>query len=116
MAALFLALLSPVFFVLLGLLPSIWLLPLVPANAFLWNLAYPVLLERLNLAVGSDVRATVLSLAAMAGSVTFIVVSPLFGRLVDAVSLSTSFVALGAFFLLAGAPLLAAIMRHWRDG
>jgi len=81
--ALYLALLSPVFYVLLGLLPSSWLLPLIPANALLWNLAYPVLLERLNLAVGSDVRATVLSLAAMAGSVTFIVVSPLFGRLVD---------------------------------
>ena len=100
--ALFLALLSPLFFVLLGLLPSLWLLPLVPANALLWNLAYPVLLERLNLAVGSDVRATVLSLAAMAGSVTFIVVSPLFGRLVDAVSLSAAFVALGVLFLLAG--------------
>ncbi len=112
-AALFLALLSPVFYVLLGLFPTVWLLPLVPANALLWNLAYPVLLERLNLAVGSDVRATVLSLAGMAGSVAFIVVSPLFGRLVDAVSLSAAFVALGAFFLLAGAPLLAAMLRHW---
>ena len=114
--ALFLALLSPVFYILLGLLPSLWLLPLVPANALLWNLAYPVLLERLNLAVGSDVRATVLSLAGMAGSVIFIVVSPLFGRLVDAVSLSAAFVALGALFLLAGAPLLAAMLRHWREG
>lgn len=111
--ALYLALLSPVFYILLGLLPSLWLLPLVPANALLWNLAYPVLLERLNLAVGSDVRATVLSLAGMAGSVIFIVVSPLFGRLVDAVSLSAAFVALGAFFLLAGVPLLAAMLRHW---
>jgi len=114
-AALLLALLSPLFFVALGLFPSAWLLVLVPANALLWNLAYPVLLERLNLAVGSDVRATVLSLAAMAGSVTFIVVSPLFGRLVDAVSLAAAFVALGAFFLLAGAPLLAAMLRHWRE-
>ena len=112
-AALFLALLSPLFFAALGLFPSAWLLPLVPANAFLWNLAYPVLLERLNLAVGSDVRATVLSLAAMAGSVMFIVVSPIFGRLVDAFSLSAAFAALGAFFLLAGAPLLAAMLRHW---
>ncbi len=87
----------------------------MPANALLWNLAYPVLLERLNLAVGSDVRATVLSLAGMAGSVTFIVVSPLFGRLVDAVSLSAAFIALGAFFLLAGVPLLAAMLRHWQE-
>jgi fucose permease len=111
--ALFLSLLSPVFYIMLGLLPSVWLLPLVPANALLWNLAYPVLLERLNLAVGSDVRATVLSLAGMAGSVIFIVVSPLFGRLVDAASLSAAFVALGAFFLLAGVPLLAAMLRSW---
>ena len=110
---LFLALLSPVFFILLGLFPSVWLLPLIPANAFLWNLAYPVLLERLNLAVGSDVRATVLSLAAMSGSVLFVAVSPLFGRLVDTFSLSTAFVALGGFFLLAGLPLLAAMLRYW---
>jgi hypothetical protein len=113
-ASLFLVLLSPLFFVMLGVFPSVWMLPLIPANSLLWNLAYPVLLERLNLAVGSDVRATVLSLAAMAGSVTFIVVSPLFGRLVDAVSLSAAFVALGGFFLLAGAPLLAATLRHWQ--
>jgi MFS family permease len=115
-AALFLVLLSPLFFVMLGALPSVWLLPLIPANALLWNLAYPVLLERLNLAVGSDVRATVLSVASMAGSVLFVVVSPLFGRLVDAVSLSAAFIALGGFFLLAGVPLLTATLRHWREG
>jgi MFS family permease len=115
-ATLFLTLLSPIFYILLGLLPSVWLLPLVPANALLWNLAYPVLLERLNLAVSSDVRATVLSLAAMAGSVTFIIVSPLFGRLVDAASLSVAFIVLGGFFLLTGAPLLAAMLRHWQEG
>ena len=109
---LLLGLLSPFFFVLLGLFPGVGLLPLIPANAFLWNLAYPVLLERLNLEVGSDVRATVLSLAGMAGSVIFIVVSPLFGRLVDAVSLSVAFTALGVFFLAAGAPLVAAILRR----
>jgi hypothetical protein len=74
-----------------------------------------VLLERLNLAVSSDVRATVLSLASMAGSVLFIVVSPLFGLLVDAGSLSLAFVILGAFFLLTGVPLVGATFRHWRE-
>jgi MFS family permease len=113
---LLLVMFTPLIFVMLGLLPTVWLLPMVPANALLWNLAYPVLLERLNLAVGSDVRATVLSLAGMAGSVMFIFVSPLFGRIVDAFSLSAAFVALGAFFFLAGAPLLAAMLRHWREG
>jgi len=112
---LFLALLSPLFFVILGLFPSFWLLFLVPANAFLWNLAYPVLMERLNHAVGSDVRATVLSVAAMAGSVLFVAVSPLFGRLSDAFSLSAAFIALGGFFLLAGVPLLAAMLRGWEN-
>ena len=91
--------------------PAVWLLPLIPANALLWNLAYPVLLERLNLAVGSDVRATVLSLAGMAGSVMFVVISPLFGFLVDTLSLSAAFIALGSLFLFAGAPLVAAILR-----
>jgi len=106
------ALLSPLFFVLFGLSPRIWLIPLIPVNAFLWNLVYPALLERLNLAVGSDVRATVLSLASMAGSLMFAVISPLFGLLTDAFSLSVGFISLGAFFLLAGGPLLAAIGRH----
>ena len=115
-SSLFLVLLSPLFFIMLGLVSSLWLLPLIPGNAFLWNLAYPVLLERLNQAVGSDVRATVLSLASMAGSVMFIVVSPLFGLLVDALSLGAAFVGLGGFFLLAGSPLLAGILRTWRAG
>ncbi len=115
-APLFLALLCPLAFILLGLLPSPWLLPLVPLNALLWNLAYPVLLERLNLAVGSDVRATVLSLAGMAGSVFFIVVSPLFGRLVDAFSLSVAFVALGAVFLVVNVWLLTSMLRHGQEG
>lgn len=112
---LFLALLSPVSYVLIGLFPSAWLLPLVMANACLWNLAYPVLLARLNRQVGSDVRATVLSLTGMAGSVIFIVVAPLFGRLVDAVSLSAAFVALGIAFFVLGAWLLAAMLRHWHE-
>jgi len=110
------ALLSPPILILIGLVPRLWLLPLVPVNAFLWNLAYPVLLERLNRAVGSDVRATVLSLASMAGSVMFIAISPLFGFIVDTASLSAAFVALGGLFLVAGALLVAAISRHWQDG
>lgn len=110
------ALLSPPILILLGLVPRVWLLPLIPVNAFLWNLAYPVLLERLNLAVGSDVRATVLSLASMAGSVMFIVLSPVFGLIVDAASLSAAFIALGGLFLVAGAALLGAIARHWPEG
>lgn len=105
-------LLSPPVLILLGLFPRLWLLPLIPVNAFLWNLTYPVLLERLNLAVGSDVRATVLSLASMAGSVMFIVLSPLFGFIVDAASLSAAFVALGSLFLVAGAFLVGAVVGH----
>jgi hypothetical protein len=46
----------------------------------------------------------------------FVAVSPLFGRLVDGVSLSAAFIALGGFFLLAGVPLLAAMLRHWQEG
>lgn len=110
-----LALLSPPILILLGLVPRLWLIPLIPVNAFLWNLAYPVLLERLNLAVGSDVRATVLSLASMAGSVMFIVLSPVFGLIVDTASLSVAFMALGGFFLVSGAALTGTIARHWDE-
>lgn len=109
------ALLSPVFMAALGPWPRLALSPLVPANAFLWNLAYPVLLDKLNRAVGSDVRATVLSLASMAGSVAFIVLSPLFGLLVDAVSLGAAFAALGGLFLIAGLALTGTVFRHWKE-
>jgi len=51
----------------------------------------------------------------MAGSVIFVIISPLFGRLVDAFSLSVAFVVLGGFFLLAGVPLLASMLRHWQE-
>lgn len=111
-AVLFAALCSPLFFILLGVFPSVGLIPLIPANAFLWNLAYPVLLERLNLSVGSDVRATVLSLAFMAGSVLFVAISPLFGLVSDLVSLRTAFVILGVFFGSAGVPLLGSVIRR----
>ena len=109
------ALLGPVFMAALGPWPRLALSPLVPANAFLWNLAYPILLEKLNRAVGSDVRATILSLASMAGSVAFIVLSPLFGLLVDAVSLGAAFVALGGLSLAAGTALTFAVFRHWEE-
>jgi hypothetical protein len=52
----------------------------------------------------------------MAGSVTFVIISPLFGRLADAFSLSAAFIALGGFFILAGVPLLSAMLRHWQEG
>lgn len=107
-------LLSPLFFVLLGVFPTVKLIPLILANAFLWNLVYPVLLERLNLSVGSDVRATVLSLASMAGSVMFAALSPLFGFFSDVSSLNAALIALGVVFGLAGGGLIILVIRRSR--
>lgn len=56
------------------------------------------------------------AVSSVAGSVMFVVISPLFGRLSDVLSLSAAFVALSGFFLLAGAPLLASMLRHWQEG
>jgi hypothetical protein len=45
-----------------------------------------------------------------------VIISPLFGLLTDAASLSAAFIALGGFFILAGVPLLAAMLRHCQEG
>jgi len=45
-----------------------------------------------------------------------IVLSPVFGLIVDTAPLSVAFMALGGFFLVSGAALTGAIARHWHEG
>ena len=98
--------------VLLGLFKSVFLLPLIFINAFLWGFSFPLCMDYLNRIIKSDIRATVLSVANMTGSLAFAVLSPLFGKLVDAFSLSMAFMLLGIYFFILGSILISLILHH----
>ncbi len=100
--SLYLPLLIAPTFLLLGLFKTVLLIPLIFVNAFLWGSAFPLLLDHMNRLIGSEVRATALSVANMMGSLSFVIVSPLFGKLVDSFSLSSAFVIMGIYFAVHG--------------
>ena len=68
----------------------------------------------MNQLIESDVRATALSVANMTGSFSFMILSPLYGRLVDALSLSDAFIIMGLFFIAYGSLNTTKIVRHFR--
>lgn len=105
-------LLISLIFIALGLFSSIFLIPIIFLNAFIWGTSRPLFADYVNRLVGSDIRATVLSVSSMAGGVAFIVLSPVFGKLVDMYSLSIAHIALGVFFLAVGLLSLFLLHRH----
>jgi MFS family permease len=113
--ALALPLLIGPIFLLMGAVRSLFIIPLIILYAFFWGLLYPILLDLLNRRIDSAVRATVLSVASMAGSLSYVVLAPIFGKLVDALSLSAAFLILGAYFLIYGLIALVSILQHLRE-
>ena len=69
-------------------------------NSFLWGMTYPLLSDAINKQIKSDVRATVLSVSNMSGSFSFVILSPLFGKIVDLSNLSTAYLIMGVYFLI----------------
>jgi MFS family permease len=111
---LILLLIAPTF-ILLGVFKSFLLIPLMLLNAFLWGFAFPLLMDYLNRLIKSEVRATVLSVANMAGSLSFVILSPLFGKIVDSFSLSTAFILIGIYFFVYGIIALTFILRRFKE-
>ncbi len=101
-------------FIMLGFLKTPLLLPLIFFNAFLFGLSFPLLLDYMNRLIASDVRATALSVANMTGSFSFVILSPLFGKLVDFLSLSDAFIIMGAFFIVYGSLNAAKIVKNYQ--
>lgn len=101
---------GPGFFV-LGLVRSVAIYPVILLNLFVWGTSFPVLLDLMNRRIESRLRATALSVAAMAGSLAFTILSPAFGRVVDAAGLGVSYLALGALYLTAAGLLLAVLLK-----
>jgi MFS family permease len=97
--------------ILLGFITSYFMIPVIYFIGFVWGFSYPMLMGALNDLIESEVRATVISVVNMAGSVFFVVLSPIFGRAVDIYSLGTGHVALGIWFLLLISFALARFKR-----
>jgi MFS family permease len=109
--SLFLPLLIAPTFLLLGLLKTFLLIPFIFLNAFLWGFAFPLLLDYVNRLIKSEVRATALSVINMMGSLSFVIVSPIFGKLVDTLSLSTAFLIMGIYFIVYGGIVSLKVAR-----
>ncbi len=110
--ALYLLLLISPIFILLGMIKSGFLIPFIFLNGILWGISVPLLTGYINRVVESGIRATVLSVSSMCGSLSYVVLSPIFGRLVDIYSLSLAHVALGFFFFLIGSLSLFLLRRN----
>lgn len=82
-----------------------------PAITFAWNAGLPFFFDGLNRRTESRVRATVLSVANMVSRLSFVVLAPLFGLLVDRRSLAIAFTAFGAVALLTLGPALLGVHR-----
>jgi sugar phosphate permease len=91
------------------------LIPLILLNAFLLGFGFPLLMDHMNRLIESKVRATVLSVANMTRSLSYVILSPLFGKVVDSYSLSTAFTLLGVFFFLFGSIVIAFILARFRQ-
>ncbi len=109
--SLFIPLLTAPTFLLLGIFKTYLLIPLILFNAFLWGFSFPLLMDYINRQIKSEVRATALSVANMTVSLSFVIVSPLFGKLVDGFSLSHAFIILGIYFLLYGSVAALKIVQ-----
>ncbi len=106
-----LLLIAPVF-LLLGLISSIWMIPLIMMNGYIWGFSFPLLMNSMNRFISSDIRATVLSVANMAGSFSYVLLAPSFGKIVDVFSLSTAFILIAAYFLIYAAFSFRGVLRN----
>jgi MFS family permease len=102
-------------FLLLGKIHSPLMIALIFLNAFLWGFSYPLFLDQMNRLIKSETRATVLSIANMTGSLSYVILAPIFGQLVDRLSLSNSYIVLGIFFLTFGGIALITFCRHFQS-
>ena len=98
-------------FVGLGSVSAVPMIALIVPAALLWGYGWPVFMDAFNRLATSEIRATILSVASMCSSAAFVVLSPLFGRIVDATSLSAALVGLGLFYCIGGGILMALLFK-----
>ncbi|NMC58381.1 MAG: MFS transporter [Candidatus Methanofastidiosa archaeon] len=110
--SLIMILIISIIFVALSYFNSYLMIPFILLNAFIWGFSGPLIYDYVNKNVESHIRATLLSIMNMSGRVFFIILSPLFGRLVDIYSLSSAYLFLGIIFLIIGIPSLYLLRSY----
>jgi MFS family permease len=98
-------------FFLLGKIQSPLMIVAIFLNAFLWGFSYPLFLYQMNRLIRSETRATVLSVANMTGSFSYVILAPLFGKLVDHLSLPKAYIIMGVYFLVYSSIALITLIR-----
>jgi MFS family permease len=99
-------------FILLGLIPFKPVIVLVLFNGLILGLSGPLILDYVNRCTPSRIRATVISVGSLSASLGFAALSPLFGKIADAFSLSAAFIVLGCFMLVCFAPVYYLLAKN----
>jgi MFS family permease len=111
-SSLLLILVIPIIFISLSFFKSFFMIILILANAFIWGFSAPLFYDYVNKKVESDIRATLLSVMNMSSRVIFVIVSPLFGKIVDLYSLSNAYIFLATIFLLVGFSCIYKLRKY----
>ncbi|MDR3425684.1 MAG: MFS transporter [Alphaproteobacteria bacterium] len=113
-AALSLPLLIAPSFLFLGQMQTIYALPLIYLNAFLWGFATPLLRDFVHQRTPSRIRATTLSVVSMGGRICYVLIAVPVGKIIDMYSLQTAHMFLGAVFLMVGSLALLSLFSQRR--
>lgn len=98
-------------YVLVGSAQVVWLIPVMLGFSFIRTVFTPILRDYVNELVDSSIRATVLSVQALAQRLLYVGAGPLIGWVMDAYSLSTALLFSGAFYGILGLLVLVKLKR-----
>lgn len=91
----------------LGYAKSIWMLTIFPITSFLWGFFLPVFQDYIQKMVGSDRRATILSIRSFGTRGIFLILGPFLGYITDIYTIQTAFLATAIILaVLSGISLL----------
>jgi len=107
-----LVVLVAVAYMILGLYPSMYVIPVILIFYFVRGVQQPILRDYVHRIIDSDIRATVLSVKALVGRLMFVILGPLLGYASDMFSLTTALVISAVTFLVLGAIPLFFLHKH----
>jgi MFS family permease len=108
-------LMAPAYF-LLGWFDTVWVVPLVALNGFLWGISVPIARDLLHQNTPSKIRATVMSVSEMGTRIIYIILAYPFALLVDKMGIQTGMLTLGLLFALAVSMPVIGLIRNGRKG
>lgn len=91
---------------------SVWAFPVFVCFSFARAMNMPVSRDMVNGTVGSDVRATMLSVQTLVARLVFAVLGPIVGYICDGYSLGTGLAVAGVLYLFMNAVALSGFLRR----